>query len=349
MSLIEFNLISNIETILRNRFYGNTYKQSITDLPERVNFSCPYCGDSSKDDSKKRGNFYKNTYRYKCFNCGIAKSAVSFFNDFNNLLSLNNSDFYYLKNKQTSFEQITNNISILNDINVKKFLVIKKEEVLKYFNAVSFTEDKWAKKYIINRKIPKRHYDKIYYIPMQQSLLFLDIVDIDDSQYVSCVVQRSSDFKQRYLNFNFKHLCERLNYFSSEEEKNSTDFQNFNHLSNYWNIFNINISNTIFVLEGPIDSMFFYNSIALQGLNKKLPVESGDIKYIFDNDLPGKRESIKKCKEGESVFLWKKFLQNNELPKNIKDINDIYKINNNFKQTDFLNYFSKSNLDIFWI
>ena len=37
-----------------------------------LNHSCPYCGDSSQNELKARGYHfvYKDTYVYKCHNCG---------------------------------------------------------------------------------------------------------------------------------------------------------------------------------------------------------------------------------------------------------------------------------------
>lgn len=42
---------------------------------DRLNFRCPYCGDSKKDKLKTRGWFYYKTDSFNCFNCGKSDSA----------------------------------------------------------------------------------------------------------------------------------------------------------------------------------------------------------------------------------------------------------------------------------
>ena len=52
------------------------------------NFRCPYCGDSKKHRNKARGYLfgYKNTYTFKCHNCGVSKSFTKFLKDFDTVL-----------------------------------------------------------------------------------------------------------------------------------------------------------------------------------------------------------------------------------------------------------------------
>jgi len=72
-----------IGVILNREFQGNPGKQIVYKSGNRLNFSCPYCGDSH-DAKKKRGNFYLDTLSYKCYNggCGIFKDSVTFLKDF---------------------------------------------------------------------------------------------------------------------------------------------------------------------------------------------------------------------------------------------------------------------------
>ena len=58
-----------IRDILAQRFPGNAYKQEVHDKHERLNFACPYCGDSATDNWKKRGNLYEEGFNFHCFNC----------------------------------------------------------------------------------------------------------------------------------------------------------------------------------------------------------------------------------------------------------------------------------------
>ena len=51
--------------------------------PHLYNFRCPYCGDSQKNKSKARGYFYriKTNTNFKCHNCGLNVSFNSFLKD----------------------------------------------------------------------------------------------------------------------------------------------------------------------------------------------------------------------------------------------------------------------------
>ena len=60
-----------VKDLLKNRFPRQILKQKVYDTdPDKLNFACPYCGDSEKDHTKKRGNLYLSTNAYKCFNDG---------------------------------------------------------------------------------------------------------------------------------------------------------------------------------------------------------------------------------------------------------------------------------------
>ena len=82
-----------IEDILSKEFPREPSKQKIYRAGNRLNFSCPYCGDS-RDGRKKRGNFYLDTLSYKCYNggCGIFKDLYSMLKDFSFIDKVNQDE-----------------------------------------------------------------------------------------------------------------------------------------------------------------------------------------------------------------------------------------------------------------
>jgi hypothetical protein len=75
---------------------------------------------------------------------------------------------------------------------------------------------------------------------------------------------------------------------------------------------------------------------------------------IYDNDETGKEYALRRIKEGHSVFLWRKYLYDNNLLKNenhLKDLTDllVFIKKNNKKCTKFIDYFSNDKYDIVWI
>jgi hypothetical protein len=119
-------------------------------------------------------------------------------------------------------------------------------------------------------------------------------------------------------------------------------------LSQLFNICLIDYTKPITLFEGPLDSFLFRNSIANAGAHKSFNLDL-EIRYFFDADKDGRKKSIEKINEEQEVFLWEKYLKDNNAPYRKKwDMNDIliWARDNNVKLTNFNNYFSSDSLDI---
>ena len=108
----------------------------------------------------------------------------------------------------------------------------------------------------------------------------------------------------------------------------------------------IDKSKEIVVLEGPIDSMFIENATATCGAGSSGNLDSQLVGlncfYLFDNDEAGNKKAGQKVREGKSVFIWSKFLNDYGLT-DVKDINDvIIKLNkkDKFKFEELRPYFT---------
>ena len=133
---------------------------------------------------------------------------------------------------------------------------------------------------------------------------------------------------------------------------------NLDKLSLLFNILTVDFSRDLTICEGPIDSMFINNCIALCGASK-LNNYFDDIpyvRYLFDNDVTGKEHSINKVKDGKKTFLWNKYLDEIGLRDcKIKDMNDLvielYKNRNRvkFDADRFNSCFSDNELDAVYI
>ena len=110
-----------------------------------------------------------------------------------------------------------------------------------------------------------------------------------------------------------------------------------------YNLNKVDKTKTIYVTEGPIDSLFLPNSIAVGGSDfKKLDDSIKDnAVIIFDNE-PRSKEIIKKLKEvidlGYKVVIW-----HNKRVNGIKDINDM--IMDGLSQTNVLDIINTSIFD----
>lgn len=111
----------------------------------------------------------------------------------------------------------------------------------------------------------------------------------------------------------------------------------------------IDKSKPVFVLEGPIDSLFLENAVATcgAGSSSKLDAEIAkyeEVFYIMDNDEAGNKKAGALVRQHKNVFMWNKFLNDYGLDRTkIKDINDVIvalKRTNKFTYNELHNYFT---------
>ena len=82
----------------------------------------------------------------------------------------------------------------------------------------------------------------------------------------------------------------------------------------------VNKNKQIYVVEGPIDSMFLDNCVAVAGadFSKRLPID-GEVTIIFDNEPRNKeicKQIEKTISQGKNIVLWPESIKQ-------KDINDM--------------------------
>ena len=114
-----------------------------------------------------------------------------------------------------------------------------------------------------------------------------------------------------------------------------------------FNIFSIDYTKPVTIVEGPMDSFLLKNCIATCGAGKNISLTM-ETRYLFDDDLTGRKHAIEKLNEGYSVFMWDKLKTELQLPYREKwDINDlvIYCSENNIKIPNLDKYYSSDNLD----
>jgi hypothetical protein len=76
------HIVSLLDSILREQFTGE--KANAKPYLDRINFACPYCGDSHGGTFKKRGNIYWKNLKFHCYNGGCPKphtTVVDFLKD----------------------------------------------------------------------------------------------------------------------------------------------------------------------------------------------------------------------------------------------------------------------------
>ena len=98
-----------------------------------------------------------------------------------------------------------------------------------------------------------------------------------------------------------------------------------------------------------MDAWFWPNSVGLCSLENKFPFEVDNLKYWYDWDSSGKKKSAELLSQGQTVFNWGNFLDENNITKNRKwDLNDlvVHLRSTGKKIKRFENYFTNDVLDL---
>ena len=264
------------------------------------NFRCPICGDSQKNKSKARGYLYqvKNNTNFKCHNCGVNIS-------FNNFLKQIDSVIY----KQYTFEKFKDGKTGRN------FIV---EEPVFNFEAPKFkpkldlpraSENSNAKKYLESRKLNP---DKFYYTDQFKSWTnsLKDVFDDttkDEPRIIIPLFYQNTlvGFQGRALGpSKIKYITVMLN----------------DDAPKIYGLDEIEKDKTVYITEGPFDSTFISNAIALCGADGDVSkFDISDCVWIYDNE-PRNAEIHSRISRvidrGEKVVIWPSFIKE-------KDINDM--------------------------
>jgi len=264
------------------------------------NFRCPICGDSQKNKSKTRGYLYtvKADVNYKCHNCGASMTFSNFLKEVDPVLQ-----------KQYVFERFKDN-------HTGRGTVVEEPDF-------KFEAPKFKK----NLKLPKAS---------------------ENPRASGYLTARKLDTSQFYYAKNFKKFANSLKRtFNSEKydedriiiplyyEKNLIGFQGRSinpspvkyitvmlddDAPKIYGLDNIRKDAPVYVTEGPFDSTFLRNSIAMCGADADVgkwgisnPV------WIYDNE-PRNREIVNRIAKtidtGDSVVIFPSSIDE-------KDINDM--------------------------
>ena len=265
------------------------------------NFRCPICGDSQKNKNKTRGYLYqvKNNTNFKCHNCGASMSFNNFVKKIDPVL-----------HKQYTLEKFKEGHTGRNFVVESPKLEFTKPVFKKSINLPKASSDSRAKEYLVNRKIdPDKFYfaDKFMEWTNTQKQTF-DTILRDESRIVIPMYDETKNligFQGRSLGKSFtKYITVMLNDDSPK----------------IYGLEKINRKQSIYIVEGPFDSTFVENSIAMCGSD--IDVRSfdwSDYIWVLDNE-PRNREIVNRVSRvinrGDRVVIWPNGLME-------KDINDM--------------------------
>jgi len=293
MDLIDSKYIGLVSSRLQK------FKRVKADL---YNFRCPICGDSQRNRSKARGYLYpvKNNTNFKCHNCGASLSFNNFLKELDPVL-----------HKQYTLEKFKEGHTGRNFVVEEPKFEFTKPSFKKKLDLPKASENSTAREYLEKRKLnPEKFYfaDKFKEWTNTQKHTF-DTIGRDESRIIIPMYDTDNNligFQGRALGTNsVKYITVML---SDDAPK-------------IYGLDQIDTSKSIYIVEGPFDSTFVQNAVAMCGSD--IDIRSFgwcDYIYVFDNE-PRNREIVnrisKTINRGDKVIIWPSIIRQ-------KDINDMF-------------------------
>ena len=302
MSYIDIKFLNLLSTRLQK------FKRKSENL---FNFRCPHCGDSKKSVSKARGFVYKkkNDMFFKCHNCGVGQTLGNLIKFLDPTM---HKEYVFERFKDGKVESEKPEF----DFTPSKILKTKTAhertlESLKRFDQLVTTHP--AKKFLFDRLIPKIHWDKFFFCPnfyeWTNSIIPNKFPSLkgDHPRVIIPFYDRAGKF------FAFQGRA-----FGKEQPKYITiKFDETK--QKIYALDRIDLNKPVMITEGPIDSLFLDNAIALAGADAVVNIQHEQCTMIFDNE-PRNEQIVNRMKKAVdkkfNLVVWPKSL-------NIKDINDM--------------------------
>jgi hypothetical protein len=340
-------LISRTESVLRNQFQGP--KTEIRIYRDRINFACPYCGDSH-EAHKKRANIYWKNLFYHCYNGGCQKhtNVVQFLRDFDQSVANKEDLVIFLeKIRENQTAQIRREYLQSSVFSNLIEYGIPLSTIKSSLNLKDVSENERLKRYLKARFMHKQFHNFLF-DPIEEQLYIFNFAP-NQNIVIGWQIRNFRKGREKYISYNI----EKINRLIMNRSIDLPDEEiiRMNTLSLYFGIMRVNFEIPVTVFEGPIDSMLMSNSIGIAGADKPTDMfdEIPTIRYFFDNDIAGRRIMEKKLKKKKTVFMWNRFLKDNRIQEKIKDFNELVDYcwkNKNDAIKNTSKYFTSNPLDI---
>ena len=280
-------------------------------------FRCPYCGDSKKNKNKTRGYIFsaKGDHVFKCHNCGVTRSFSNFLKDNFSMLY---DEYVMERYKEGTFNRNVPKPDltqfITKPIFAKKTIDLEDLSSLNNFHV--------AKKYILDRGIPENKLDRLFYCPNfkewtnTQKHTFSDTTNDEER-----IIIPLNDTDGNLIGFQGRSLSPnaKMRYITVMLNEDAPKLYGLDH---------INKNETIYIVEGPLDSFFLENAVAMCGSDVDIRSFGwSDYIWVYDNEPRSRQITDKISKSidrGDKVVIWSSSIKE-------KDLNDMHNSGINVK------------------
>ena len=274
------------------------------------NFRCPYCGDSQKHKNKARGYFFlkKTEFIYKCHNCGVGRSLSNFLKE--NAVDLH--DQYVMEKYKQGMTGRGRHTPNPEYKSAKPYFAEKVDDLV---SISDLNKGHPARDYLEGRQIPQEKLSSLYYtdrfkrwvntkvpntfenLQNDRPRIIIPFIDKDGNWFGIQGRSLAANATLRYITILFNQDSPKI-----------------------YGLDSIDTNQTVYVTEGPLDSLFIRNSVAMCGAD--LDINNwgiSDSVWIYDNEPRNKQivERIAKTiQRGHKVVIWDSQIKE-------KDINDM--------------------------
>ena len=291
MDLVDSKFIGLVSSRLQK------FKKVKADL---YNFRCPICGDSQRNKSKTRGYLYsvKADMNFRCHNCGASMTLSNFLKTLDPVI-----------HKQYVFERFKGGHTGRGTVVEEPKFNFKPPQFAPKVDLPRASEIPIAKQYLEKRKIDS---NKFYYTDAFKRWVNTLVPKFDDIKYDEPRIIIPLIYKNQLIGLQGRSLGPNsVKYITIMLHDDAPKVYGFD---------NIDDKKPIYIVEGPFDSTFLDNSIAMVGAD--LDIGSfgwSNYIWVFDNE-PRSREITNRISKtigrGDKVIIWPSNVQE-------KDINDM--------------------------
>ena len=279
------------------------------------NYSCPVCGDSSKNKLKARGYIYrtKSDLFCKCHNCGHSTNIGNLIKYVDPQLY----DEYVLERykagavKQNSHKDVS---KIIPEAQTPQLLEDDILSSLDRLDNLDVTHP--AVKYVVKRKIPRDKWHLLYFAPK-----FKKFTNSVTPKFVEPIEGEHPRMIIPYFTSAGKCFAFQARAYGDEDPKYYTIKVDETEEKIY-GLDRVNYGKRIYVVEGPLDSLFLPNAIAVSGSSFDTPTIRKlltNATIVMDNE-PRNKDIVKQLEKyielGYSVCMYPDTVTQ-------KDINDM--------------------------
>jgi transcription elongation factor Elf1 len=267
------------------------------------NYSCPVCGDSSRNKLKARGYIYrtKQDLFAKCHNCGHSTNIGNLIKH----VDANLYDQYVLERYKAGATKHNSHKDVSPLLHKSSKDDMLEDDILRSLNRLDTLDVSHpAVKYLLNRKIPRDKWHLLYFSPK-----FKKFTNSVTPKFAEPIVDEHPRMIIPFFTRAGKCFAYQARAYGNEEPKYYTIKVDETEEKIY-GLDRVDYGKRIYVVEGPIDSLFLPNSIAVSGSSFDTPTIRQlltNATIVMDNE-PRNKEIVKQLEKyieiGYSVCMF---------------------------------------------